>query len=218
MTSTRLPGKVLRRFGERTTLEYLIERLRHCEQVDEVIVATSDDPTDDPVAALCERLGVMHHRGPLLDVAGRYIEVVDRFALDAFVRVTGDSPLLDHRLVDRGAALFRSGDWDVVTNVFPSTFPSGQSLEVVAADAFRRARAAMSEPDEIEHVTRYFYKHPDQFRIHNFEAQRDEGHLDVSLDTEDDARLIAAILERMDRPHWEYTSDEIVDLYRAVVG
>ena len=71
------------------------------------------------------------HRGPLQDVAGRFLEVVERFGLDAFVRVTGDSPLIDQRLVDHGIDLFREGGADVVTNVFPSTFPSGQSLEVV---------------------------------------------------------------------------------------
>ena len=204
--------------GERCTLEYLIERLERCNDVDKLIVATSDDPSDDPVVELLERRGTTYHRGPLLDVAGRYMEVVDRFELDAFVRVTGDSPLLDQRLVDRGVKLFRDGGSDVVTNVFPSTFPSGQSLEVVAADAFRRARERMTEPDEIEHVTRYFYTHPDEFRIRNFESGRDEAHLDVSLDTAQDAAVIEAIIARMNRPHWDYTSEEIVALHREVTG
>lgn len=219
MTSSRLPGKVLRPLdGERPTLQFLIERVQHCARADALVVATSIDPTDDPVAELCERIGVTVHRGPLLDVAVRYLEVVDRFGLDAFVRVTGDSPLIDQRLIDHGIDLFREGGADVVTNVFPSTFASGHSLEVVDAGAFRGAYAEMSEPRHFEHVTNYLYTHPDEFRIRNFERSPDEGELDVSLDTEDDARLIEAIIARMDRPHWEYDYDAVMDFYRQVAA
>lgn len=216
MSSRRLPGKVLRPLAGKPTLQYLLERLAHCSEVDRVIVATSSEASDDPVAAFCEEAGALVHRGPLEHVAARFGEAVDRFELDAFVRVTADSPLLDQRLVDRGAALYRAGDFDVVTNVYPrSTFPSGQSLEVVRADAFRRALAGMDDPYEREHVTPYFYRRPEEFRIHNFVADEDHSSLDVSLDTPDDLRLIEGILERMERPHWTYSSDEVSVLARA---
>jgi spore coat polysaccharide biosynthesis protein SpsF len=219
MTSSRLPGKVLRPLdGTRTCLQLVVERLLRCAQADLLVVATSDDPTDDPVAALCERLGVTVHRGPLHDVAGRYHEVVERFGLDAFVRVTADSPLIDQRLVDHGIDLFRAGEADVVTNVRPSTFASGHSLEVVDAEAFRQAYKEMSEPEHLEHVTPFLYAHPGRFRITNFEHSPDEGELDVSLDTAEDARLIEAILARMERPHWDYDYQEVMELYRAVAA
>lgn len=219
MTSQRLPGKVLRDLGGgKTTIEYVVERLQHVERADFVVVATSDDSIDDPVAELCERLRVTVHRGPLEDVAARFLEVVERFELDAFVRVTADSPLLDQRLVDRGIELFGEGGSDLVTNVFPSTFASGQSLEVLDAGAFRCAYAQMSEPAHFEHVTAFFYRSPDRFRIRNFEHEPDEGHLDVSLDTEEDARLISAIIDHMDRPAWEYDYEGIMALYREVTA
>lgn len=219
MSSRRLPGKVLRPLAGRPTLGYLLERLARCEQVDRVIVATSTEPSDDPVAAYCEAAGALVHRGPLEHVAARFGEAVERFGLDAFVRVTADSPLLDQRLVDRGVALYRDGDFDVVTNVFPrSTFPSGQSLEVVRADAFAHALATMDDPYEREHVTPYFYRRPEEFRIHNFLAEQDDSSLDVSLDTEEDARLIEAVLGRMQRPHWSYSSAEITALAREALA
>jgi spore coat polysaccharide biosynthesis protein SpsF len=215
MTSTRLPGKVLRPLhGGKRTLEYLVERIERCEEVDDFVLATSEDPSDDPVAELCERLGVRFHRGPLADVSRRYLEVLERFELDAFVRITGDSPLLDQRIVDRAVRLFRPDEHDLVTNVFPRTFPAGQSVELVSAAAFRQAYPLMSRDDEHEHVTRFFYLHPEDFRILSFTAEDDEGTLDVSLDTEEDARMIGAILARMDRPHWEYTHAEVTALYR----
>lgn len=219
MRSSRLPGKVLRPLdGQTTCLEFLLERLARCERADLVVVATSDDRSDDPVAALCEQLEVTVHRGPLEDVAGRYLEAVERFGVNAFVRVTADSPLLDQRLVDRGIELFEEGGADVVTNVFPSTFASGHSVEVVDAEAFRRAYHDMSEPRHLEHVTNFLYGHPERFRIRNFESGRDDGAIDVSLDTEEDVRLIEAIIARMDRPHWDYDYEGIMELYRASVA
>ncbi len=218
MSSRRLPGKVLAPLAGRPPLEYLLERLERCQEVDTVVVATSVEASDDPVARWCEQRGTSVHRGPLEHVAARFGEVVERFGLDAFVRMTGDSPLLDQALVDHGAALYRQGGHDVVTNVFPrSTFPSGQSLEVVGAEPFGRALERMTEPDEREHVTRFLYRHHQDFGIENFLARHDDGDLDVSLDTEEDARLIEAVLDRMDRPHWEYSHEDVTAIARELV-
>jgi spore coat polysaccharide biosynthesis protein SpsF len=218
MTSERLPGKVLRDLGgDKTTLEYLVDRITRAQRSDLAVIATSVDPSDDPVEALCAKIGVACHRGPLADVAARYLEVAERFALDAFVRVTADSPLLDQSLVDRGIELFEEGGAEVVTNVFPSTFASGHSLEVVDARAYREAYDDFSEPLDFEHVTAFLYRHADRFRIRNFVHDgADEGGIDVSLDTEDDARLISAMIERMNRPHWEYGYEDVMKLYRQV--
>jgi spore coat polysaccharide biosynthesis protein SpsF len=218
MTSSRLPGKVLRPIQGKPMLAYMFERLDRCRSLDRYLVATSTDPSDDPIEEFCGSAGVTCHRGPLEDVAGRFLEVVDRFGLSAFVRLTGDCPLQDHLLVDRGVEVFRGGGYDVVTNLMPRTFPAGQSLEVVSSEAFRRAYDLMVERDDREHVTPFLYRHPELFRIHNVRAEHDDSAIDVSVDTEQDADLVEAILDRMDRPHWEYSSDEIVVLYHAVSG
>jgi spore coat polysaccharide biosynthesis protein SpsF len=218
MSSSRLPGKVLRPLGDKVTIAYLLERLSHSEELDGVIVATSDDPSDDPVEEFAREGGFRCHRGPLANVARRFYEAAERFELDAFVRVTGDSPLLDQRLVDEGVRRFRQGDVDLVTNVFPSTHPSGQSFEVVSAEVFRATFPELTDPYDMEHVTPFFYRNPDRFRIHNVEAEQDEHAMQLSVDTEEDARLIGGMLEAMDRPHWQYTSDELVDLYHRLYG
>ena len=218
MTSSRLPGKSMRYFGDKPTIGYLLERLERSEELDGVIVATSVDATDDPIAGYADDAGVRVHRGPLANVAQRYLDAAERFGLDAFVRVTGDSPLLDQRLVDEGIRLFKAGGADIVTNVYPSTHPSGQSFEIVSTDLFRRTYPEFDHPDHFEHVTRFFYLNGDRFRIRNLESERDEHAMQLSVDTEEDARVIAAMLEAMDRPHWEYTSDELVELWYRLFG
>ena len=216
MTSRRLPGKVLRPLNGRPTLAYIAERLERCRQLDGHIVATSVEPSDDPIAAWCEQNGVTCHRGPLDDVAARFVETARAHALDAFARLTADSPLLDQQVVDRAVELFRSGDFDLVTNVFPSTFPSGQSVEVVKAVTYETIYPELSDPYEHEHVTPFFYRHPERFRIENFTRAENEGALDISLDTEQDAELIERLLAAMERPHWEYGTREIVALLRTL--
>lgn len=216
MSSQRLPGKVLRPLNGKPTLAYIAERLEHCEQLDGYIVATSTEPSDDAIAAWCDENDVGWVRGPLEDVAARFVEAARANELDAFARVTADSPLLDQRVVDRAVELFREGDFDLVTNVFPSTFPSGQSVEVVDAATYATIYPEFEDPYEREHVTPFFYRHPERFRIENFTRAEDEGTLDISLDTEEDAQLIERLLAAMDRPHWEYDSEAIVALHKEI--
>ena len=107
MGSSRLPGKVLADLGGRPALAWLVERMERAAEVDVVVVATSVEAADDPVAAFCSERGVKLHRGPLEDLAARVLGAAEAFGFDAVVRVNGDSPLLDQRLVDRGVALLR---------------------------------------------------------------------------------------------------------------
>lgn len=217
MGSDRLPGKVLAPIAGKPALAYLLERLERARTVDGVVVATSSAPEDDDLARFCEDAGIALHRGPLADVAGRFVEVIDRFGLDAFVRVNGDSPLFDQVLMDLGVERFRAGEWDVVTNVFPRSFPTGQSFEVIRADTYRAVYAELTDPADREHVTPFLYRHAERFRIDNLESGSEGPRISLSLDTPEDQRTISAIVERMDRPHWTYTSAELIELHRQVI-
>jgi len=211
MGSRRFPGKVLRDLCGKPLLLYLVERVTHCRLVDGVVVATSTDDSDGPIAAFCETVGVECHRGALENVASRFLEVVDRHEnWGGFVRVSGDSPLLDHRLIERAVGMFRADPCDLVTNVLVRTFPKGQSVEVVSTDAFRDAFERMREPEDLEHVTRYFYEHRNDFTIRDFRAGSDHGSLQLSVDTPEDLRVIEGIVSRMTRPHWSYSLEEIL--------
>ncbi len=216
MSSSRMPGKVLRSLRGKPMLAYLTERLKRCPELDAVVVATSTGRDDDPIQAFCEATGVLCHRGPLENVAARFSEVLHRFGWDAFVRVSGDSPLLDTALVSQALRLFYEETPDLVTNVLVRTFPKGQSVEVVSADAFRRAYAQMSEPEEFEHVTPHFYRHPKSFRIVDFRSDADYGEVQLSVDMPADFDVVERLIEQMKRPHWDYSLAEILQLHQAV--
>jgi spore coat polysaccharide biosynthesis protein SpsF (cytidylyltransferase family) len=212
MSSARLPGKVLRVVAGKPLLAYVLERLQRCPALDGLVVATSSEASDDGVAALCDERGVACHRGALEDVAGRFATALEAFPCEAFVRVSGDSPLLDPALVARAVDTFRAGAFDLVTNVFPRSFPRGQSVEVVRTAAFRACLPLMTGPEDREHVTPALYRHAERFRIMNLPAERDWSGRRFVVDDAEDLERFAGLIAAMRRPHWEYGLAELAAL------
>jgi spore coat polysaccharide biosynthesis protein SpsF len=216
MSSRRVPGKVLRKIAGRPLLFYVVECCKAVEGADLVAIITSNEASDDHIAAFAMESGTSLYRGSLEDVAGRFLGAAETFGLDAFVRVNADSPLLDPRLVGKAIALYREEGADLVTNVLRRTYPVGMSVEVLDRRRYVGAYAAMSETDEREHVTRYYYRHPELFRIVSFENGRKLGDRSLAVDTPDDLERIERILRAMDRPHCDYDCDAIIALSEAL--
>ena len=212
MSSKRFPGKVMYEVCGKPLLGFLLKRLSKCKRLDAVVVATSTEKSDSVIYDYCQRNRVPCHRGSLDDVAGRFREVIDLFGFDGFVRLCGDSPLLDHRLVDEAVDIFSSGQFDLVTNVLKRTYPKGQSVEVINSNVFRTVYPLMKFETELEHVTTYFYEHSSCFAIFNFESGKSLGNIQLSVDTPADMQTFESMIAGLERPHWEYGYDDLVDL------
>ncbi len=210
MSSKRLPGKSLRPLCGKPMLQYVLESLEHVNQLDETIVATSTDPSDDPIVELCDRLGSVCFRGSLENVAERFWRASEARGFSAFVRISGDSPLLDPRLVTRAVDLFVESKADVVTNVFPRTYPPGMSVELVRSAAFERTVPELDDPYDREHVTSYFYRNSDQFRLVNFSLDPPRRDVHLAVDTAEHFDYVARIVATMNRAHWEYSLEELL--------
>jgi len=185
MSSTRCPGKVLR--GDRPILGEMVRRLRLCSLVSGIMIATSTDGTDDAIADWCLREHVECYRGPLEDVAKRYLGAAVREL--AFVRLCGDSPFIDPYTVDKAIRLYCE---EVRPPVLVSNVPNrGNSVEVVNWLALFEAYPDM-KPEEREHVTLHFYRNPCRGSILKFNGPAVVGAFTV--DTEDDWQRYAAVL------------------------
>lgn len=210
MNSSRFPGKILHPVRHKPMIRYLLGGLEQCRELDDICVSTSVEASDDVFFEWCREQNIPCIRGPLDDVAGRIAKAVKEFELDAFVRVCGDSPLLDWRLLDLSVMLFREGSWDMVSNVMRRTFPKGQSVEVVDTEAFLQAHENMQNPEDLEHVTRYIYTNAKSYRIKSIESSGSYGDIQLSVDTPEDMARFEGIVSRMCKPHWEYSWQEIV--------
>lgn len=213
MSSHRLPGKSLARVNGRPLLQMVLERVDRCIALDGCVVATSTDSSDDALELFCESHGVPVHRSSLANVASRFREIAQRESCDAFVRVNGDSPLIDPRMIDQGIGRYCACSYDLVTNVQHRTYPRGQSVEVVRATAFERAYSLMCEPADFEHVTRVFYRRADDFQIGSFRHVSDLSGVQMSVDSAEDLERVRRIAARMTRPHVEYGLDALVRLH-----
>jgi spore coat polysaccharide biosynthesis protein SpsF len=190
--SQRLPGKSLADVAGRPLLCRVLDRVRSVPGTPPVIVATSDRPVDDPIADLARAESVGLFRGASDDVARRAHDCALAHRLDRLVRISGDSPFIDPALIGRMIAEADAGAADVVTNVFPRSYPPGTSVEVIATRALARVLGESADPEDREHVTRYMYRHAERFRIVNIAAP-DGRFADVSLTVDWPADLEKAI-------------------------
>ncbi|MBB4748292.1 cytidylyltransferase domain-containing protein [Actinoplanes lobatus] len=194
MGSTRLPGKVLRHLGGRTVLDRVVRAARESGVLDDLVVATTVEPDDDAVAAECAAIGVDCYRGPVDDVLTRFLGVLETRSAEHVMRFTADCPLLDPRLVARAYRVFEAAGADYLTTSITRTLPRGLDVEVVRA-------AVLKEIDKLAydhhrtHVTSYVYTHPAEFDVIGLTVLPDLSHLRLTLDTEDDWRLIEAIVD-----------------------
>lgn len=212
-SSQRLPGKVLREVDRVPVLGYLLDRLAMCKRVQSIIVATSDQTDDTTIERYCMSRGLTCIRGPLDDVAERFRLAIGVTKADAFVRISADSPVMDPAIVDRAVELFSSRACDLATNVRVRTFPKGQSVEVLKAATFLNACAEFDDARDKEHVTTYFYRHPDRFRIESFENERNLGDMSMAIDTLEDWVRFKVVIGNMTRPPASYGLNELIELY-----
>lgn len=199
MGSTRLPGKVLADLAGVPALELQLRRLRRGGLP--VVVATSEAPGDDAVAALAASLGVPVVRGPEQDVLARYRLAAEAAPeADPIVRLTADCPLSDPELVHRAVAVHRQVGAHHTSNVLARTYPDGFDVEVVARDALLAADASATAADEREHVTPHLLRHPERFTLASICSGVRAGLLRLTLDTPEDLATLRAAVARTADP------------------
>ncbi|MEU4578153.1 MULTISPECIES: glycosyltransferase family protein [Nonomuraea] len=195
MGSTRLPGKVLRDLGGRTVLGWVVRAARESGAVDDLVVATTTLAEDDAVAAECAALGVACHRGPVDDVLTRFAQALEGRQGEAVMRFTADCPLLDPAVIREAALVYRAlgGALDYLSTGLSGTLPRGLDVEIAGLAALRRADREATAYHRT-HVTSYIYAEPGDFRLLGLAYPPGAGDLRVTLDTEDDWRLIARVV------------------------
>jgi spore coat polysaccharide biosynthesis protein SpsF len=221
MSSTRLPGKVLKPLGKlpasQTAIGHVVHQLSFAKRVNMIALATSMDASDDELTEWAKTSAIPCLRGSLHDVLDRYYTAVQTLGLqpnDAVVRVTGDCPLLDPRVVDAVVACFEQTGADYCSNVNPPTFPDGLDVEVMRFAALERAWNEAVLPSEREHVTPYIRQHTELFTQANVNSPPNH-HQNLAqqrwtLDTPEDYEFLCRVVSALEQPDTFITMQSVL--------
>jgi spore coat polysaccharide biosynthesis protein SpsF len=195
MSSERFPGKVLAPLGGKPVIARVITRVTEVIPSEMVVVATSQEESDDALAYYLRGNGIPVFRGPLDNVFSRFQLCLEEFPCTWFFRICGDSPFLDSTLMQKMMNYCARTEVDLVTNVFPRTFPKGMSVEMLNAKSFAAIDSANLTQEEQEHLTQVYYNHSDRFKIINLESGNPAlANESFVLDTIEDLRRLEKLL------------------------
>ena len=215
MGSSRLPGKVLLDLAGRPVLWHAVSRVRKARQVDQVLVATTDQLSDEPIRRFCAEQQVQCFGGSEQDVLDRFVQAA-RFAgateSDAIVRITADCPLVDPDVIDQVVAAYQQAGADYASNINPPTFPDGLDVEVFCFSALLTAWREAKLVSEREHVTPYLRNHPEKFSAHNVTHGTDLSALRWTLDEPADYALLQRLVAELDRNQPEFHLADVLQV------
>jgi spore coat polysaccharide biosynthesis protein SpsF len=200
MGSARMPGKSMAALAGAPALSHIIARLRSVPTLDGVVIATTTLAEDDSIADCAQRSGAEVHRGSEHDVLGRTLQAARQVQAATVVLVTGDSPLIDPAIVQRTIAVYFDARADFASNRLRGyAFPIGMDTHVCAIGALEVIARHAREPRHREHVTLYFYDHPDSFRMVGLDPEPHERRpeLRLTLDTPADYELISRLFDAL---------------------
>ena len=215
MSSSRLPGKVMLRTCGKPLLQHQVERVLRTPGIDRLVVATSSDGSDDPIAALCARLGLACFRGSLHDVLDRFVQAARPHAPEWIVRLTGDCPLADPEIIGRVVRQALQGGADYVSSALHPTFPDGLDAECVRASVLEEAWSQARLPSEREHVTAFIYNHPERYRLDEIRNEADLSGLRWTVDEPRDFVFVSQVYEHLYPARPRFGMRDILELLRA---
>ena len=206
-TSDRLPNKALRKIQGRETVALVIDRIKRCKALDCLILATSTDPSDDPLVEIAEKEGVYLFRGSLDDVASRFYKAAEHYGLSHFARITGDALLCDEVMLDKAVESHLESGCDVT---FMRNMPFGTHKEVVSVDAVRTVMEKAVTPSNTEYLE-YYLENDRYFSVNYVESDyRFDERLRLTLDHEEDLRFMEAIFKHFNDTNPQFSLEDLV--------
>lgn len=216
MTSSRLPGKVLMPVLGKSMLFYLVQRLRAVESIDEIVLATTTNKTDDPLVEFAhnERLNVF--RGDEDDVMERVIGAAEFADADVVVQITGDCPIIDPEIVEQTIRMFKTNKVDYVSNGFTRSYPDGMDVQVFRLSALKKSASMTDDAIEHEHVSLHMCRHPEIFPQINLTAPPSLHwpDLGLTLDEKDDYEFLKLIIEHYGESNTLFNCYDVIGLLR----
>lgn len=216
VSSTRLPGKVLKPILGKPMLLHQFERIKKSKLINKIVIATSDDMTDNPIEELCINNCIEYYRGNLHDVLDRFYHTAMQYKPQHIVRLTGDCPLMDPTIIDTVIETHLNGKYDYTTNTIKPSFPDGLDVEVFTYQCLVEAYKQASLPSQREHVTPYIYDKNNRYKLMNVKNTEDLNYLRWTVDEELDFQLVNKIFEELYCKNPEFSYHDILNLMERI--
>lgn len=215
MTSTRLPGKSMKPILDKPMLELLIERVKNCKKLDAIIVATTENATDDTIEELSKKMSVNCFRGSENDVLDRVLKAAKSLKADIIVELWGDSPLIDPVIIDKTVEYYLKNNYDCVGTILPNfkrTFPLGLSVLIFPTRILDEVDKITQNPDDRENVSNYIYEHPEKYKIGIMPCPDEINFPDLrfTVDEESDFELVKKVFENLYPSNNNFTTADII--------
>jgi spore coat polysaccharide biosynthesis protein SpsF len=214
MTSTRLPGKVMKQVLGKPLLFYLIERLKRVKDA-LIVIATTVNDEDLPIVDLSREMGIQVFRGSEEDVLSRYAQAAKKYGGDIIVRITADCPLIDPQIIDECILKLIQTDCDYVSNTHQRTYPKGMDVEAMKEFVLRSVNSLAVEPYDKEHVTSYIQNHPEKFKISQITMAPNLSNMRLTVDTEEDFEKVKSVIESLYLKNPEFSLQDILNTIGA---
>ncbi|MEJ8552892.1 cytidylyltransferase domain-containing protein [Tepidibacter sp. Z1-5] len=217
MGSTRLRGKVLMKINKKTVLNHVIDRVKKCKYIDDIIVATTKLKKDDTIINELNNLKVKYFRGSEENVLSRYYEAAKYYNLDPIIRITADCPLIDPNIIDDIIRFYIENDYELVTNapndLSQRTYPRGLDVEIFSFKMLEEAHLKTTKDYEKEHVTPYMYEN--NKKIYVYKNDVDYSKYRLTLDTKEDYMFIQCVYENLYENNKFFSMKEIIDFLKG---
>ena len=194
-SSKRLKNKVMKKINGKPILYYVYNRVAMSKKIKKIIVACSNNKSDDKIYSYCKSEGYLVVRGSLNNVVQRFQKVIKKYNLDYFIRINGDSPCMDQYVIDSVYRNFHKYKCDVATNVYPRSFPKGLSVEIIKSQIFKNLKNFKLNSYNKEHITSCFYQNSFKYKILNIKNQKNHSKKSLALDTEIDFKKLKPIIK-----------------------
>ncbi len=212
MSSTRLPGKVMKPILGLPMIERQIERLLRCKRIDQIVVATSNHQEDNIIKTLCNRIGIFCFRGDLENVLNRFYQAAKPYNPKHIIRLTGDCPLTDPVLIDELVDFYLERQCDYASNCQEPTLPDGLDAEIFSFIVLEQTWRAAILPSQLEHVTSFIRAHPERYKIGHYKYYKDLSNFRWTVDELEDLEFVRRVYERLYPSNPEFQTEDIVAL------
>jgi len=215
MTSSRLPGKILKSILGKPMIYREIERIRRSRKIDALVLATSNESSDDVVETLCKEENLTVFRGDRDDVLDRFYQAATSHRGDVIVRLTGDCPLIDPQIIDHVISTYLNGAYDYVSNTLQPTYPDGLDVEVFSLSCLETAWKEAKRGFHREHVTQFIVSQPGRFKMTNVTNPTDLSALRWTVDEPADFDVVTEIYGKLFPIKPAFTMNDVLSLLEA---